>query len=161
MYVWYLPYTRAIFENFECTTQGSNSPFVVMASRSLQHSTRGHHVILSTAACRKEIVAIAIHETMSLQEHFVLHTCDFTKRQEEDHQQISQMARSLLQYAPTLKKLLFRVRLASYSLLPCSERMFLSAKFLFWPGPRRRKRGSCSYSNVERSRRRNGVVVLV
>ena len=76
MYVWYLPYTRAIFENFECTTQGSNSPFVVMASRSMQHSTRGHHVILSTAACRKEIVAIAIHTTMSPQENFGLHTCD-------------------------------------------------------------------------------------
>ena len=161
MYVWYLPHARAIFENLECTTRGSNSPFEVMASRSLQHSTRGHHVILSTAACRKEIVAIAIHKTMSPQEHFDYTPVIHTKRQEEDHQQISQMARSSLQYAPALKKLLFRVRLASYSLLPCSERMFLSAKFLFWPGPRRRKRGSCSYSNVERSRRRNGVLVLV
>ena len=68
-------------------------PFAVRTSRSMQHSPHGHHVILSTAACRKEIVAIAIHTTMSPQEHFDYTPVIHTKRQEEDHQQISQMAR--------------------------------------------------------------------
>ena len=48
-------------------------PCVVMASGSEQQSTHGQHVILSTAACGEEIVAIAIHTTMSPQEHFHVH----------------------------------------------------------------------------------------
>ena len=51
-----------------------------MASRRMQHSTHGHHVILSTAACRKETVAIAIHTTMSPQEHFWITHLWFTRR---------------------------------------------------------------------------------